>query len=118
MDKEQHEGRQHYKRETIVKAQHTPGPWAFSKLTSHGYVVYAGNAGTNTGIALTTENYSSKRNATNARLIAAAPELLASLQRIVNGIPEEVIDTHIRNLLDGAEAAITKAVGAPPGETP
>ncbi len=39
------------------------------------------------------------------------PELLAACKAMVNGIPDELMDTHLRNLVDRLEAAIEKTNG-------
>ena len=59
-------------------AQHTPGPWrnegATVKAISHGICFKITRADAN--------NYTTEGNEANARLIAAAPDLLAALQEI------------------------------------
>lgn len=88
-------------------ATHTPGPW----FANHGAV----NA-QDVPIALA-DDYSksqSEREA-NARLIAAAPDMLAALRGIFVHLAAEAADTHRGHViaaLETARAAITKAEGA------
>lgn len=42
-------------------------------------------------------------------LFEAAPELYYSLKAFVNGLPYEVIDTHVQNLIDRAQRILNKA---------
>lgn len=66
-----------------TKTQHTPGPWkrmfTFNVINAGGRLVAscAGHQSTVNAMAVEAENEA------NARLIAAAPELLAALKRIV-----------------------------------
>ena len=69
-------------------AKHTPGPWTQDKY---------GNVKTPSGGMLVTDGvalggYSTEETRANARLIAAAPELLEALKDIVdNGIGTEAV---------------------------
>jgi len=65
-------------RAATAKAQHTPGPWGYVRLAS-GINVFA--VSTSRAIA-DLRNYSFGEDVTeaNARLIAAAPDLLAALE--------------------------------------
>ena len=86
--------------------KHTPGPWRAEK-----YCIWAGDkyiAGTQTGIGEPQE--------ANARLIAAAPDLLYQLKRaharIKNSVPPIWGPTSEKGyLLSEIEAAIAKAEG-------
>ena len=63
-----------------MKTQHTPGPWSVSKLATPDYAPeFAIHAGDD-DLARTMNGDSEA----NARLIAAAPDLLAALQRILS----------------------------------
>jgi len=91
-----------------MEKQYTNGPWALNKyadgdmdITSNGVdICYIAN------------NETSKLGdvESNARLIAAAPELLAALEHLTNeaekrgGVP--------RSEIDNARAAIVKATGS------
>ena len=82
---------------------HTPGPWtAFPRETADGHDrVVAGPPGPNeTRVALT-------RHFPNARLIAAAPDLLAALEHIAT-----LGDVNADEAPGVARAAIAKAKGS------
>lgn len=76
-----------------MSAQHTPGPWEMTKLDTEPHKPDAYVLGRSllyhwTGIGdvrLSGCEPGSEENAANARLIAAAPELLAALKR-ANGL--------------------------------
>jgi hypothetical protein len=90
-----------------MKTTHTPGPWVVKNGTS----ILAGKSQVaNTGFKMgdwPKEDYETER--ANARLIAAAPDLLAALEMVVNAA-----DTGWE-ISDGAwmeiQAAIAKAKG-------
>lgn len=88
-----------------MQTKHTPGPW-FTAATSrigHAYIVDAD------GFTIAEP---SPMGEANARLIAAAPELLAALQAIMDD-PDAV--DHILHLdAVAADAAIAKATGGQP----
>lgn len=98
---------------------HTPGPWRVSKLGGEPMVYGPQGAQiVNMRDALVFAD----ENEANARLIAAAPELLAVLQSFVNAWAEQIdkdkevngsdaVD-FIAGYLDDARAAIAKAKGA------
>ena len=81
--------------------KHTPGPWQIADGESRR--VYLINHGRD---AVGETVYTDTRNPADARLIAAAPDLLAALQSLIN-------DQRDANLpiLSQARAAITKATG-------
>jgi hypothetical protein len=61
-----------------MSPKHTPGPWVVSEHTMHGYEVWARRNSGSMRVALCgTANF----DEANARLIAAAPELLTALKR-------------------------------------
>lgn len=88
---------------------HTPGPWHIETETdSFGWVNHAINNG---------HNYGADVNAANARLIAAAPELLESLEWVMSEVdehqeecPQTVLSDEAKDM---ARAAIAKAKGTP-----
>jgi hypothetical protein len=71
---------------TTAKAMHTPGPWKI--VTAWPYEVRKGDGATCHRIA-DCRDYNciayTKENEANARLIAAAPDLLSALKKIVEG---------------------------------
>ena len=102
-----------------MNTKHTPGPWRIAAETwyldfgTYGAVVYLRDSGTVANIPDDLIRYE-----TRARLIAAAPELLAALQGITAQLEpyiEDEEDTDIRDRLvawvNGARAAIAKAKG-------
>lgn len=98
----------------MATAQHTPGPWA---IAGH----YIGTLGVN----VATVGYASGAEHANARLIAAAPDLLAALQYAAQFLADEVeqrglagsdmtdYQDEAAQALDRVEAAIAKATGQP-----
>jgi hypothetical protein len=78
-------------------AQHTPGPWV-----AHGTIVYFPNNRGGFNIANCPDSES------NARLIAAAPELLEALVDAANFIQAYSVG---QVLLERIDAAIAKATG-------
>lgn len=91
--------------------QFTPGPWNSTRLGR--FATIAAEAGGH-HICSCDAAYSGARNASNARLIAAAPDLLAALESAVeaekwNGSRSEFPAWAIR-----ARAAIARAKGEKP----
>lgn len=81
-------------------SKHTPGPWAPSDETCN--YVWSGD----TCVARMAET---DEKEANARLIAAAPELLEALRRVaMNGSVSQIISKADRDYMD---AAIAKARG-------
>lgn len=109
-----------------TETKHTPGPWTFSKSDIFGdiryYIAQADNAKYTPHYSdvatLIAETVSTEREAiqeANARLIAAAPELLAALKAMVALDEEEHQrgpgDIDICKEVQDAYAAIAKATG-------
>jgi hypothetical protein len=98
-----------------MNTKYTPGPWnhAASELTPGRFSIYA-----NGPIAYTGDNGSGIDNAeANARLMAAAPELLKALEdaravmlRCLAWVPTEMKSRHIK-AMDAGLNAIRKATG-------
>jgi hypothetical protein len=99
-------------------SKHTPGPWIWGNnykglygADPHNAVLdYAGYEG------MWLAGVESDRAQANARLIAAAPELLEVLRTLVEHrsrcfIPEEADFPHLANWTERARAAIDKAGG-------
>ena len=91
-----------------MQSAYAPGPWAvFGKTVSsidhqHRYAVArVGN-----------EKLTPEANAANARLIAAAPDLLAALQTLLIGCESAGHDTGISWAKEQARDAIARATGA------
>ena len=100
-----------------MSAQHTPGPWKFGKELGarNGVWLVSFDAGSKgRGIAIAETRTGPGSEEANARLIAAAPELLAALETaymaLIGYLPahrNDVTDAAI----GAARAAITKATG-------
>jgi hypothetical protein len=95
---------------------HTPGPWRIDSKTRFGdYTIAAGES------VKTCEFIAKTQSDTNARLIAAAPDLLAALREIESKLTallcERVLDStlpefyEVRDARNSARAAIAKAEG-------
>lgn len=101
-----------------MTAKHRPGPWGifphgeYKRMyieteNSPGYSICCFPAGHD------------ETDKANARLIAAAPELLEALKMYVDTTsqPPDKLMEHILNVLDLAEKAIAKAEGINPPQT-
>ena len=96
-----------------MNTQHTPGPWRTVRFASkvdarnHSFGIAYGRSGNRLAI-VDGEGSASDANAANARLIAAAPDLLAALEAL-----EAVLRMSERDIevFDVALAAIAKAKG-------
>ena len=97
-------------------SEHTPGPWEFSYLNDterpgieadrFSVVIFGVRAEDDCGIHGRTE----KEEIANARLIAAAPELLEALERLRDA--EKAPRSEWIAALANADSAIAKAKGA------
>ncbi len=99
----------------MTNTKHTPAPWYFEPYsdergTSYGYVIGARKL---RSIAVTTGKAGSclqDENEANARLIAAAPELLAALQAYqAHYNAMETFPHSVNHPYELAKAAITRA---------
>jgi hypothetical protein len=94
-----------------VMSNHTPGPW---RVIGLGYAIYQVEKHTETA----SFSSFSEQSEANARLIAAAPDLLEALQ----GLLTDIVEYQTINNLGGennhwqviARAAIAKATGGQP----
>ena len=96
-----------------MQTKHTPGPWNFAKsdidgrysIYGNGPLAYCGDTGAVNG-----------DGEANARLIAAAPDLLVALKALVGeaDLGEVDLDDDDRAKLEQARAAIAKATGDQP----
>ena len=100
-----------------MSAQHTPGPWKFGKELGarNGEWLVSFDAGSKgRGIAIAETRTGPGSEEANARLIAAAPELLAALERAYMALIG-YLPAHRNGVTDAAigaaSAAITKATG-------
>lgn len=100
------------------KTQHTPGPWTFDTKRSPARLV-AGNSAALAMVYLT-DPETKKRSAehlANARLIAAAPELLEALEALYVQEDWEGEDIDPASPIGKARAAIASARGEPAEST-
>ncbi len=108
--------------DTTTKSAHTPGPWEFTSgphddpdFEDCDFLIAEQRArGEVVATALTVATGSSEAN---ARLIAAAPELLAALKAAAQFIEPEIdrgpVVNGWQNTIDMVHAAIAKAEGKP-----
>jgi hypothetical protein len=89
-------------------AKHTPGPWSIYSITFKGYHQIAGAQGGRVCQVLPFED----EYKANARLIAAAPDLLEALKNMCEGF-STLKDSDFPALAK-ARAAIAKATGEAP----
>jgi hypothetical protein len=83
-----------------MTAQHTPGPW-----TASDNAIYGSSSLIKPLIAYLDDRFADEEAANNARLIAAAPDLLAALQ-MVNRVWSH---DQTANLAPDSSAAIVRA---------
>ena len=95
-----------------MTANHTPGPWAHHNTPTPFIYVNAGGLPICQIYTSTAHGQSMGEQFANARLIAAAPELLEALQKM---LPElrglSIVSDTAAEMLREAEAAIAKATG-------
>jgi hypothetical protein len=85
-------------------SKHTPGPWC-----AMSNAVYSDDTAV---CMITSYRDMTPRQTANARLIAAAPDLLAALWGMVTSFHAvEWMEPHMRESADKARAAIAKATG-------
>ena len=93
--------------ENEMTTKHSPGPWAFQE---HGSLILVARTGSSQcAVAHVQVNTYKDEGMHNARLIAAAPDLLSALVEAVDLI--ETISPMEGDTLRRARAAIAKAVG-------
>jgi hypothetical protein len=98
----------------MAKGKHTAGPWVTDPEVEHEAVLGADGKMV-ADCAIFGPGLSQKRNIANARLIAAAPELLEALRWAVNMAEEAVCcrrdsdDPEDHKILDHHEAELVKA---------
>ena len=99
------------------KAKHTPGPWAFNHLMGEIHTDIGADWETDTGNIVAdikiAKIYGGIGSQHNAALIAAAPELLAVCEKMVDDWHEDNnnMDRPEPKYLEMARAAIAKAKG-------
>jgi hypothetical protein len=95
-----------------MEAKHTPGPWETDRNNVHaGQIATIHHCIGNDWIEVWSPNWpdSEETQEANARLIAAAPDLLSALNRLLDDDDAHLTLQGRRNL---ARAAIAKATGS------
>ncbi len=85
--------------------KHTPGPWAIRETATNIAVIGANNE------TLFHEYKGNTVVKEDARLIAAAPDLLAALRDMVNTLTDGPDESDIARVFNVSRAAIAKATG-------
>ena len=93
----------------MSNTQHTPGPWSITESSEHWGRINC-TITSQDGDVATSWQQGTTLNRVNARLIAAAPELLSALNAMLThmGMDE---DEWNKPTFDQARAAIAKATG-------
>ena len=89
-----------------MKTEHTQGPWRIDSQTRFGDFTIA--AGENVKAC---EFIAKTQSEANARLIAAAPDLLAALVEMLDASEKPTHERWLSNVRSHAIAAISKAEG-------
>jgi hypothetical protein len=84
--------------------KHTPGPWRYDYAPGFCGELLAANG-------TTLAEFVSEPSEANARLIAAAPELLEALQGLLRGIANGPDEANAAMLVAKARDAVNKATG-------
>jgi hypothetical protein len=93
----------------MSEEKHTPGPWKIGTPPPNGEQTIGTQSGMMVAVAVTGVNFEQQTIA-NAKLIAAAPDLLEALQSIVASAEDGCSAINTRFLIT-AKAAIAKATG-------
>lgn len=94
-------------RHNVVKSVATPGPWAYHNDEPDEYYPEYVSSPHDGGVVVARVQYLPERGSANARLIAAAPDLLAALQGML-AIADRYTGTGLAEV-DAARAAIHNA---------
>ena len=94
-------------------SSHTKGPWAVdSKRRVFGPDIHGSRGSIRPFITHVSDNYDDQETEANACLIAAAPEMLLMLQRVIDLLNDPDADSFDANQLEREiERLISKAVG-------
>lgn len=91
-----------------MRTNYTPGPWAIAPGVDRRVHLINDRKGGAIGEIV----YADTRNPADARLIAAAPDLLATLRELVQYVRDEFSCSHpLTEAADRAHAAIARATG-------
>ena len=96
-----------------MKTQHTPGPWKINKKYSFSVETLSDGQGINIIAECSDPDgiRSAGEDSANAKLIAAAPDLLAALEAIIKMIGPYAGQGRMDTEISAARAAIAKARG-------
>ena len=105
-----------------MSTKHTPGQWTADDNEGYGVLrIWSGmsptGSGTTPGKLVATVHGDSGETDANGQLIAAAPELLNALQRLVKVLEGQITSVHAAERaspIAQARAAINKATGETP----
>lgn len=89
--------------------KHTPGPWFYDHRDNQALIV-DGQGFTVVELSTLENSTAQSALADNARLIAAAPDLLMALENLLKVVGVRIDDPRIEQF-DAARAAINKAIG-------
>jgi hypothetical protein len=93
-----------------MTARHTPGPWRAARQNPSPTTGEWMIAGGKPGYLAEVRDCGSGDVGANARLIAAAPDLLEALQWAIDQLPDD-LDLDHREAMATARAAIARATG-------
>ncbi len=95
-----------------MKTQHTPGPWTYRQAYDNGEpTAFEVDAGRGNVATVATGAGDVDREEANARLIAAAPDLLAALKQCTHFIENSGSAEEFFITREAWRNAITKAIG-------
>lgn len=98
-----------------MKASHTPGPWTLNRVAYSDASAVFVMSGKSTVCEVYPRPQGAESREANARLIAAAPTMLAALEVIAawtpSASPNEPGGMSIMDAIDAARAAIARAKG-------
>jgi hypothetical protein len=89
-------------------SKHTPGPWAFAKYSKKRFGLGVRGHGAFFFLQCVDDDADNPQSRADARLIAAAPDLLEALQKVI----AEHEDGYGLKCFEQVKAAIAKATGA------
>ena len=98
-------------------SKHTPGPWLIEAQNSHTGAIATVHNTTDVWVEIWSENWivtgmGPEEQSANARLIAAAPDLLEALKRLSDQCDRmRLLGQHMTDAEESAKTAITKATG-------
>ena len=95
-------------------SKHTPGPWTVTDEDDfYGLAIEAaGREGEYVPVARVPVDYDDRpEREANARLMAAAPDLLEALKALLSGSERHIFSTECKTERDAARTAIAKAEG-------